>query len=93
MLMSTYLQADTTTKEPVCKTISECDKLTEHLRAEIDGLKVKDSLTKDEKKLKYTLRKELLAAQDATILVQKAKTAEMLKEQNKQLNELGTLLK
>ena len=92
MLMNTYLQAETITKEPVCKTILECDKLTEHFRAEIDGLKVKDSLTKDEKKLKYTLRKELLAAQDAIILIQKAKQIEIRKT-NKKLDELSGMVK
>jgi len=75
MLMGTCLQADVTTKEPVCKNTVECDNLIHAIEVQIDELKAKGTLTKDEKRLRFKLNKQLLATQDATILVQKAKTA------------------
>jgi len=91
MLMGTYLQADVT-KEPVCRSIVECDKLVHSIEVQIDELKAKGTLTKDEKRLRCNLQKQLLAAMDSIIAVQKAKQIEIRKT-NKKLNELGTLLK
>ena len=88
MLTGTYLQADAT-KEPVCRSIVECDKLSHSIESQIDRLEKSDDPDYD--KLD-ALQKQLLAIQDATILVQKAKTAEIAKT-NKKLDELGTLLK
>lgn len=102
MLMASYLQADTATKEPVCKTTSECDKLTEHLKAEIDGLKLKGfkNLTDDEFDKYANLKKELLAAlkaksarQDEIIAEEKAKTAEAYLKVSKKLDELSGMVK
>ena len=116
ILMGTYLQADVTTKEPVCKSIVECDKLSHSIEAQIDVLEKKgiENLTDEEFEKLDLLQDKLLAAQRAKsarqseiiaeekaksarqseiIAEKKATIAKMLKEQNKQLNEVGTFLK
>ena len=102
MLMGTYLQADAVTKDPVCKSIVECDKLSHTIQVQIDELEAKGLANlSDAEFIKYDkLSDNLLAAQKAKtaeqrriLAAQKAKTAEMLKEQNKQISELGALLK
>jgi len=75
MLMGMYLQADAT-KEPACKSIVECDKLSHSIEVQIDELEVKGTLTKDEKRLRYNLRKQLLAAQRAKTARQREIIAE-----------------
>ena len=87
--MTTYLQADSVTKEPVCNTISECDTLMEHLQGEIDELEKKGSLSKDENKLKYNLRKQLLTVQKA----KSARQKEIIADLNMQQSEIKKPIK
>ena len=82
MLMGTYLQADATTKEPVCKSIVECDKLIHAIEVKIDDLKAKglSNLSREEKIKYISLKKQLLAAQKAKTARERAKNAELDKE-------------
>jgi len=59
----------------VCATQAACDKLLASLKAQIQKLESKGSLTKADKKTRYQLRKQILAVQKAKTAEAKAETA------------------
>jgi len=78
ILMGTYLQADAT-KESVCKSTVECDKLIHAIEVQIDPLEKKgiENLTDEEFEKLDVLQDKLLAAQRAKTAEQRAKNAEL----------------
>lgn len=70
-----------------CTTKASCEQLSLSIQAQIDELEKKDNLSKDEKKLRYNLRKQLIATKDSTIAV-KDKIIAVEKQETAQGEEL-----
>lgn len=56
-----FLNAQNLSKEPICKSIEECDKLSNSLEKQIEDIEEKTNLTKEDKKTRY--KKQLVAVQ------------------------------
>ena len=79
----------------VCATKLACEALTYSIQAQIDELETKSNLTKDDKKLRYKLRKQLIAVENNKQANQEdliaTKDAEILTENNKQDKQKNTI--
>ena len=101
MIMGTYLQADAT-KEPVCKSTVECDKLSHAIEVQIDELNKKISTSKGKEKIKLFREKQALEQQKTDVLLAskntelkeaKAKTQAVYVKVSKKLDVIESSLK
>ena len=91
-------------KQPVkaqlaCATITLCQEMSAVIQAQIQGLETKDTLTSEDKKLRYQLKKRLIALEEATqthqkkSITSKDERLRLLREQtNEELAELNSQL-
>ncbi len=101
MLMGTYVQADAT-KEPVCKSIVECDKLSHAIEVQIDELNKKLDIAKDSEidlifvkieKLEQQKTDVLLASKNTELKEEKAKTQAAFEKVSEKLDAIESSLK
>ena len=77
----------------ICETVEACQKLSNSIQAQIRELEAKDNLTYDEKKLRYTLNKQLITVEKSETARNSELIDSKLKAQDEKLAELrGALL-